>query len=80
MKGDRGNGNGSRRGESGKAQVTTRAVVEEVDEFTIIADTAPVVAPTVTTSTHSHIRGTSRGTVREDAIEPQTKQHTLKES
>ena len=69
LRGDREQGIGNRGAESDKAQVATNAVVEEVDEFTIIADTSPVAAPTTTTA---HSRSSGRGMVREEVIEPQT--------
>ena len=72
LRGDREQGNGNRGAESDKAQVASNAVVEEIDEFTIIADTSPVAAPT-TTAAYSCSRG--RGMVREEMVKPQTK-HT----
>lgn len=67
LRGDRGKGNEIRSGGKGSdLQVTTQAVVEEVDEFTITADVFPVAVPTTIQ------------TVPEDVIEPQPRQKQRK--
>ena len=66
LKGDRGKGNEIRGGgKCSEVQVTTQAVVEEVDEFTITADVLPVAAPITTRM------------VPEEVIEPQPRQKQI---